>query len=162
MKRILLFIPVLLLLYACPPREDTTEYHPIFMNRSILESSVNYQHPRALETPGKIYHKDNKIFISERYKGVHVINNKDPENPVPEAFISAAGCVDMAIKNNILYLDNAVDLIAIDLTNRQLVKRVKNVFPEPYPPDLNDIPDKYLQGNRTSDDLIIVGWKLPD
>ena len=160
MKRVLLLLSIVLLFYGCPGDwEERSEYHPILMDRSVLESTVGVEAPKSLEAPGKIYYKSNMIYISERYKGVHVIDNSDPAAPKNIAFISAAGCVDMAIKNDIMYLDNAVDLVAIDLTTQKLVKRIKNVFPEPYPPDLNFMPSEFEQGNR-GDDKIIVGWKL--
>lgn len=129
-------------------------YTPVFMDRDELERSVSYQSgERALENPGKIYHKSPYIYINERYKGIHVINNSNPTNPVHEGFIVAPGCMDMAVKDNILYIDNSVDLVAFDLTSKQVTKRVKDVFPEPIAPDYT-----YYWGSRP-ENTVIVRWK---
>ena len=135
------------------------KYSPVFMKRSDLEQSVSFQAgARAIENPGKIYYKAPYIYINDRYQGVHIINNSDPENPVSESFIVAPGCIDMAVKGTILYLDNAVDLVAFDLSSKQVSKRIRNVFPEPISPD-NEY--YYFRGDRN--DFVLVGWKLnPD
>jgi hypothetical protein len=129
-------------------------YVPVFMQRAELEKSVSYRSTaRDMESPGKIYYKPPYIYINERYKGIHVINNSDPFHPLTEGFIVAPGCIDMAVKGNILYLDNAVDLVAFDLVTKQVTKRIQNVFPEPVSPDNRF----YYDSNRG--DYILVGWK---
>ena len=45
-----------------------------------------------LENPGKIYYKDNYIFIVEELKGIHVYDNTDPSSPVKKAFVNLPGC----------------------------------------------------------------------
>jgi hypothetical protein len=128
-------------------------YIPIFMKRSDLDNSVTYQsEARMMENPGKIYFKSPYIYINERYKGVHVINNSDPYNPIKEGFIVAPGCIDMAVKGDVMYIDNAVDLVAIDLLAKTVTKRIKNVFPEPISPDNN----VYYENN---DEYVVVEWK---
>ncbi|MDR0748833.1 MAG: hypothetical protein LBF62_04600 [Tannerellaceae bacterium] len=130
------------------------EYSPVFMKRADLEKSVSFQPgERALANPGKIYSKPPYIYINERYKGIHVVNNTDPAHPVTEGFIVAPGCMDMAVKEHILYLDNAVDLVAFDLAAGKVCRRVKDVFPEPIAPD-----NSYYYGIK-EEDMIIVEWK---
>ena len=125
------------------------------MKRSDLEQSVSFQSgARTIENPGKIYCKAPYIFVNERYKGVHIINNTDPQNPVKEGFIVVPGCIDMAVKGAILYVDNAVDLVAFDLSSKQVSKRIQKVFPEPISPDNMHY---YYSGDRG--DFILVGWK---
>lgn len=127
---------------------------PVFMEREALFSSVFYREtPRELENPGKIYARGHYIFVNERYKGVHIINNSDPATPRSEGFIVAPGCIDMAVKGDILYLDNAIDLVAFDLTARKEVGREKNVFPEPLSPQ-----GWGVYGNRP-EGMIVVGWR---
>jgi hypothetical protein len=129
-------------------------YKPVFMKRADLENSVAYQQgARALTNPGKIYSKPPYIYVNERYKGIHVINNTDPAHPVSEGFITAPGCIDMAVKDNVLYLDNSVDLVAFDLNTKKVTQRVKNVFPEPVGPD-----NSSYYGIR-EEDMILVEWK---
>jgi hypothetical protein len=130
------------------------------MKREMLESSVKMLEPAKVVKPGRIYIKDNYIFINEKYHGVHIINNADPSNPVNEGFLRIPGCLDMAMKGNILYTDNAVDLIAIDLSfpdNIMVTKRIKNIFPELLPPVTDEIPWYYRADNRP-ENTIIVEW----
>ena len=130
-------------------------YYPVFMKRADLEKSVQYkQGERAMEDPGKIYYKEPYIYVSERYKGVHIINNSNPANPVKEGFITAPGCIDIAVKDNIMYLDNAVDLVAFNLDTNKETSRIKNILPEPIPPTPNWNIYKREEG------MIIVGWKI--
>ena len=137
------------------PYYEDWKYTPVFMARSDLEQSVSFQPgARAIENPGKIYYKAPYIYINERYKGVHVINNSDPRNPVNESFIAAPGCIDMAIKGTILYIDNAIDFVAFDLSSKQVSKRIKDVFPEPLSPD-----NEYFRYRGDREDLVLVGWK---
>ncbi|MDR1524192.1 MAG: hypothetical protein LBS79_02900 [Tannerella sp.] len=133
------------------------DYIPVFMKRADLEKSVSWQSGgRDLENPGKIYYKSPYIFVNERYKGVHVINNSDPYKPVKEGFIVAPGCIDIAVKGNMMYLDNSVDLVAVDLNTKQVTSRIRNVFPEPSSPE-NQV--FYDYGELRDPDLILVAWK---
>jgi len=136
-------------------QERQKEWEPIFMTRADLEQSVKYiNENRPLKNPGKIYCKGDYIYVNELFKGVHVINNSNPKKPVNEGFILVPGCVDMAVKENILYVDNAVDLVAFDLESKQVTQRLKGVLPEtPSPAGYFH----YRYGER-SKGLILVGW----
>ncbi|MDR2120150.1 MAG: hypothetical protein LBP64_04660 [Tannerella sp.] len=130
-------------------------YSPVFMERDELERSVFYiPGERTPANPGKIYCRSPYIFVNERYKGIHVINNSDPANPVHEGFIVAPGCIDMAMKGDVLYLDNAVDLVAFDFATKQVTERIRNVMPEPVAPN-----KMYWHGDRGEKALILVGWE---
>ncbi len=165
MSRLLFpFFFLLLLLYSCrrEPR-DYTKFTPVLLKRESLESSVTFHAPEKITEPAKIYYKDNFIFISERFKGVHVIDNTDPKNPVNTGYISVPGCIDMAIHGNTLYADNAVDLVAVDLnsvgsSSLKVTKRIKEVFPELNPPDGKELPEKYAKENRP-ENTVLVAWK---
>ncbi|WP_207421774.1 hypothetical protein [Desertivirga brevis] len=139
-----------------------TDYRPILLSRESLERSIILQGSREIKSPAKIYYKDKYIFISENFKGVHVIDNQDPTSPKNISFISVPGCVDMAIKGNALYVDNATDLAVIDLEHLKtsgikVTKRVSDAFPEVAPPDGYQIPDKYSKSNRPAN-TVIVEW----
>jgi len=105
--------------------------------------------------PGKIYVKGSYIYVNERYKGIHVINNSNPRNPVRIGYIIAPGCLDMAVKENIMYIDNAVDLVAFDLNTKQVTKRIINYFPERMAPN-----GQYAHYSDRPKDYILVGWQL--
>lgn len=160
MKKLLIFLIgaalVTALFSSYDPYYDSDCDIPVYMKRADLEKSVKYDAPRPLKRPGKIYCKDNYIYINELYKGVHVINNSNPQNPVNEGFIKAPGCIDIAIKGQILYVDNSVDLVAFDLTARMETHRIKNVLPEPPPPKDSYCYTSYPQNDTT---MILVEWQ---
>ena len=147
----LLYLTLLTSLSADTPYWPS--YYPVFMERTELEKSVFYKSgERAMENPGKIYYKEPYIYINERYKGVHIVNNSDPANPIKEGFITAPGCIDIAVKGSIMYLDNAVDLVAFDLNTKNETSRIKEILPEPIAP-----AGVYYSYERPND-MILVGW----
>ncbi len=126
---------------------------PYFMQRADLEKSVKMASgAREMVDPGKLWIAGDKIYVVERYKGVHIIDNSDPANPRTTGFLIAPGCMDVALKGDVIYLDNAVDLVAFNLATGAETSRLKNYFPMPASP----IGDRYY-GNP--DGMILVGWK---
>ncbi len=138
-----------------------SDYKPILMHRDVLGKSIAFSSSRDLKEPGKIYVKGNILYINEKYTGFHVIDNTDPQNPINTGFITVPGSIDIAIKKDILYVDNSVDLVAIDISNGvqnlSVSKRVKSVFPELLPPDGRTLDTEYKQENRPAN-TVIVGW----
>jgi len=137
------------------------QYTPVFMERSEMEKAVRLLPAAPIKNPGKIYIKDNYIYINERYKGFHVIDNSNPSAPVNRAFLQIDGCLDIAIKNNLIYADNAVDLVVIatdpGLNGITVGGRVRDAFPEPSSPDgfwMTRSFEKYRPKNG-----IIVRWE---
>ena len=156
MKKFLLLAIVALFLPAFDTGQQEV-YYPVFMDRDELDNSVKYiPGARDMILTGKIYYRAPYIYVNERYKGVHVINNANPAHPVNEGFILAPGCMDMAVKGHILYLDNAVDLVSFDLDSKRVTKRIREVFPEPIPPD--EIGSNYYYPNRQAG-YVLVEWK---
>ncbi|NOQ24267.1 MAG: hypothetical protein GQ564_02795 [Bacteroidales bacterium] len=158
---LLIFIPFLLT-SSVSDFNNPSDFYPILMERSVLEKSVFIKDVQEIIRPGKIYYKDNMIYLNELYKGIHVINNTNPAAPETIAFINIPGCIDIAIKNNSLLADNAIDLVSIDLSNGlqniSVTSRTRNVFPESTPPDLDYIPSAFSHSNRP-ENTIIIGWE---
>ena len=156
MKKVILLLLIVSLTGTAFVSDSYVTYMPVFMSREMLDKSVLYiSEGRDMKQTGKIYYRTPYIYVNERYKGVHVINNTDPANPINEGFIVAPGCIDMAVKGNILYLDNAVDLVSFDLDSKTATKRIRNVFPEPTPPD-----DFYRFSNiKRPEGYVLVEWK---
>lgn len=143
-----------------PDDRDQTTYMPIVMKRSDLPKSVFMQDAREFENPGKIYIYGNMIFIIDLFKGIHIINNQDPSNPQKTGFLHIPGVMDLAVRNDILFADNSIDLVSIDISSYpqiQVLDRVTEVFPEPTPPDLLWIPWAYSSGRRP-ENTVIVAW----
>ena len=165
LAKILLVGLLLPLLNSCysswtPEPMPVSDYQPIFMTRAQLEASVTKLEPRQISDPGKLYSYGHYILINEKYKGVHIIDNQNPEDPQNIAFIQVPGNIDFAMKSNVMYVDNAVDMVAInlaDLNNPVVTSRIPDAFPAPTPPD-----GLWAEYDRTGlpEDAIIVGWEL--
>jgi hypothetical protein len=89
-----------------------------------LKNSISSQAPRALQTPGKIYAYDKYLLISEVKKGIHIIDNSNPASPKNIAFITVPGVLDMAVKDDVLYVDNYTDLVALSIADPSNVKEI--------------------------------------
>jgi hypothetical protein len=108
-------------------------YHvkPIYTSFAELRASVRAEEPRDLVNAGKIYFKDRYLYINETGKGVHVIDNRNPSNPVHKSFINIPGNYDLVIYGNTLYADSYVDLVAIDVSTpgqEREVSRYNDMF----------------------------------
>ena len=137
-----------------------SEYVPVLMKYDDLLTSVVQLPAKEIKKPGKIYVFNDYLFIVEKYKGFHVINNSNPASPVISAFMSVPGCIDIAVKDDILYADNATDLVSINISDKNNMfqtGRVPNIFPELLPPNNTSIPYWFNKENRPVN-TVIVGW----
>lgn len=131
------------LFVGCSPdkfeNDPQSQYKPIVMNYDVLvKLGATFEEPRDMTQTGKIYSYGSFLLVSERYKGVHIIDNSNPKSPVKLGFIKVLGCVDLAFKGKTLYVDSARDLLAIDISdykNPKVISRQKNAFAELAPPD---------------------------
>lgn len=107
-------------------------YEPVYMSYEEMRSSVKSEPAQPLHQPGKIYIKGQYIFVNERNKGIHIIDNSVPTAPQNIAFINVPGNIDIAAVGNVLFADSYVDLLALDISNPQnvtVLKRVENALP---------------------------------
>lgn len=101
---------------------------PVFKDRYVVMAQINGIANEPIKNAGKIYIKDQFIFLNEVDKGIHVINNSNPAHPVQTAFLNIPGNQDIAVKGNILYADMSADLLAIDITNISHVRVTKTLY----------------------------------
>lgn len=116
---------------TCEQSNTYSYYEPVYTSLADIRSSIVVEDPHPMVSVGKIYFKDGYLFVNEPGAGIHVINNQDPENPLPIHFISIPGNFDLSIRNNILYADSYIDLVALDISsldNVVEVGRLENVF----------------------------------
>ena len=144
--------------------EDTVyrEYkgnEPVYMSYADLKTAIVTEQDVPLKNPGKIYFKDDYIFIVEELKGIHVFDNSDPASPVKKVFVRIPGVVDISISGSILYADSFTDLVVLDVqnvTNIHEVGRVEKILPYTVPPVDNDFPMAYVDQAKG----VVTGWKL--
>jgi hypothetical protein len=133
---------------------------PVYMSYSELRTSFKSADAEEIIQSGKIYFKDNYIYVNEFQKGIHIIDNSDPSNPLNVKFIEIPGNVDLAIKGSILYADSYVDLLSIDISdinNITEVDRDTNVFPYIIPEYENGIVES-IEPNKG----VIVGYTVTE
>ena len=132
---------------------------PVYMPFTEFRNSFSKGEATEITNPGKIYFKDNYLFVNEVGKGIHVIDNSDPANPEKVAFYEIMGNVDMAIKGNILFADSFIDLVAIDISdinNPVEISRIENIFPEVVPEGDKWYP--YAMVDKSEG--VIIDWKV--
>ncbi|MAS39028.1 MAG: hypothetical protein CMB84_03415 [Flammeovirgaceae bacterium] len=100
---------------------------PKYLKMESLRDSVYFDIEREINSPGKLNYKDGYLFISEVAKGVHVIDNRNVNNPIKIGFINIPGNYDIATKDNFLYADSYIDLVILDISNVNEIKEVNRV-----------------------------------
>lgn len=124
--------------FGCIKMEEkdfvTEGYKPIYLPYEQAYN-INSSDPKGIINPGKIYVYDSLIFVVEKSTGIHIINNANPSNPIMLSFININGNLDIAIRNNNMYVDNFRDIVTLDISNIKNVReihRIKNVYPSHY------------------------------
>jgi hypothetical protein len=135
-------------------------YAPVYMTYNDLRAAVTTETSMDLKNPGKIYFKDNYIFVVEEMKGIHVYDNTDPSSPVNKTFVKLPGVVDISVAGYIMYADSYVDLVILDvenIDNIHEVGRLQDIFPYTIPPTKdNDFPMGYVDEKKG----VVVDWNL--
>ena len=134
----------------------TDPFEAVVMTREDLESSIKVLPKQAMDRAGKIYLKEQWMFIGDHNTGFHIYDNSQPEQPIEVAFLNLPGATDLAIRGNVFYVNQAVDLVAftLDVETKKIsiLKRVKNVFPSMTSPSGGM--------NYLGDNHVIVDWKI--
>lgn len=169
MKTMKLFLTapltILMILSMVSCKDSSIEYRkytanvPQYMSYDELRKPVKSTAANPIQSAGKIYIKDNYLFVNEKYKGIHVFDNSNPASPVNLAFLDIPGNVDLAVKDNYLYADTYVDLIVLDISNINSpveVSRIKDIFPYTIP----ETEALYPISNIDPQQGVIVGWEV--
>lgn len=140
-----------------PGFELVSRYDPVIITRFQLEESVQLLPAREVENSGKIYVIGPFLFINEVNKGFHVFDNSNPSEPRPLNFIETPGATDLAVKDGVYFINQAVDFIAVTYESRSseliVTKRIREVFPVMLSPD-GFFP------NELGEDQVVIDWVL--
>ena len=126
---------------------------PILKARSEVMADINGNPTQSVEAAGKIYIKDNFIYLNEVDKGIHIIDNSNPSSPKQVAFLDIPGNLDVAVRGNTLYADMYGDLLALDISDPKkatVTKELKNFF------------WNRIYYSTPLADSVIVGWTKRD
>jgi len=136
---------------------------PVYMSYDDLRK-VDVIHNDVIEpldNTGKIYFKDNYIFINDKYEGVHIVDNTDPSNPNNIGYIEIPGNTDISIKGTLLYANSFVDLVVIDISDLENVLevgRLEGAFAYAYPVIDNEYGIYEVEESKG----LIVGWEVDE
>ena len=163
MKHLLLImLPGVMLLatscYKCTEKREVSKLTPRYMSDDELKSSIKMENQRAISTVGKIYFKDDYIYISDPGKGIHVIDNKDPRAPQNIGYVTVPGNTELAVKNSTIIANNATDLVSINMEdprNPVVTGRLNGAFPFEMPTDQSR-SKQYVTPDLSKG--IVVGW----
>ena len=165
MKQLSLIFLLSLSLLGCRDKVTTEITYmanvPVYMSNKDFKSAVKKTGNQELNNPGKIYIKDQYLFVNEINKGIHIYNNLDPSMPEHISFINIPGNVDMAIKSDLLYADSYIDLVVIDIADISHpleIDRYPNAFPDIYPEYDYNYPIAPLDPEKG----IVVDWKIEE
>lgn len=132
-------------------KERYSYYVPVYKTKTEVRLAAKASAPVALQETGKLFVKDNYVFLSEVNKGIHIIDFSDPVNPKNISFIPIPGCLDLAVRGNYLYADCYADLLTMDITNP------KNVFLKQYTEGV--FPQRrYINGFVADTMRVITEW----
>ncbi len=133
---------------------------PLKMSVSEFKNGVAIIDPVPVQVSGKIYTYKDFIFINDKSRGVHVIDNSNVASPKKIAFIKIPGNVDISVKDDFLYADSLNDLVVLDIsdiTNIHEVNRLENVLNGyvvwPFDADIIE------SGNIDYQNEMIIGWE---
>jgi len=151
-----IFFSFSFLLFSC---QDTCDYYrtytvydPIYNSMESMRDSVKYTDSREINNPGKLNYKDGFLYISETEKGIHIIDNRNINNPVNIGFIVLPGNNDIATKGDYLYADSYLDLVVFDISDINSVKEVNRLE--------NNFENYYMSQGLYVEELgVVIGYE---
>ncbi len=133
---------------------EPVQFSAVIIDRTTFENSVVTKPIQNIVKSGKIYIKDNIMFLNDVNKGFHVYDYTNPANPIKTGFINILGATDLAIRNNNLYINQATDLVTLSYNSTDnsivILNRDKNVFPQ------KKSPQGFISPTTASQ--IIIDW----
>lgn len=166
MKNILglIILPLCFLFPSCTTDNEDRSFSveglkPIYVD-GLDWQQISVEAPKPVGKLGKIYYKDGLIYVNEVSKGIHIVDNNDPTNPVAIKFINVVGSKDISIKGNYLYTDNVRDLVVLDISDIENITTV-NRIPNIYPTSNQSFPEFSNGYFECADPSLgtIVGWE---
>jgi len=163
--KIFLFFIFSLTVLSCGKENDLVVegMSPIYVSPTDF-SLVRTESPKEFDELGNIVNLGNFIFIVEKNKGIHVIDNVDPKNPVKKYFWSIPGCTEFTIEEDVLYADNSFHLLVIDISdysNIKVLDYIKDIYEDKGLYQLR--PPLTYNGYFVCADKkngILIGWEL--
>ncbi|HKL02685.1 MAG TPA: hypothetical protein VJ911_03380 [Cryomorphaceae bacterium] len=167
MKKIKLVLSSFLLVVVMNSCHDkyTESYQanvPVYMDiEDWRAQDISVESPKIITEAGKIYIYQDYLFVVDPGLGVHIVNNANPSSPQNTGFLPVQGCLDVAVRNNSLYVDSYFDLLSFSLSdpsNPTLSCRVTDAFDSNFLPMGPGYDESLPVVGVNSENGIIVGW----
>lgn len=126
-----------ILLFACscfvfsscfdlPEGHTGTGLKPVYISPEDF-SLIFTDDPRESVDQGSFFADPEFFYINERFKGIHVFDNTNVNNPVKIHFWNIPGNSEFSIEGDLLFADNSRHLLTIDISNKADIKYVSHV-----------------------------------
>ena len=116
----------------CTETVQYQSYEPVLVSDTEWRSSAfTYEPATEVCEPSGFYVYGDYLFIIDRNAGLHIFDNRDNDAPRPLSFLPIPGGQGIAVRNDILYISQYLDLLSFDLTDPkepQYLHRTENVF----------------------------------
>ncbi|WP_312078930.1 hypothetical protein [Chryseobacterium sp.] len=161
--QLLLLFASLTLLQSCwlfkdddnvkPERQSI--YNPVVISRAQL-NSISLQAAKLLNQRDKVFVNGTMLYVNDHRDGFHIYDNSNAAQPQKINYLKALGSSTLSFKDNLLYINQATDLVIVKLdipnNNVQVVKRLANIFPQIMSPDGFN--------HDVKADEVVIDWKL--
>lgn len=163
MKFYLLILISIIALSSCEKEIGTGTHKgmaPIYSDIDFNDPKyIKASDPREFGDLGAIVERNQYIYVMEKYKGIHVVNNADPANPVTIKFWEIPGIFLFTLDSEKLYAGNGSNLWVVDITDVNNIKVIdveKNVFVN----QSDMVPDGYFGFFECVDPTkgLVIGW----
>ncbi|MGR6872985.1 hypothetical protein ACU6U9_11895 [Pseudomonas sp. HK3] len=138
--------------------DEFTCVEPVTLTWADLRADVIpvYSNSTTLTSAGKIYVNGNHLFIIDNYRGVHIFDQTDNQNPIRVAFVPIPGALNLSLQGDSIYVNSFTDFLVINYQkilegafDQSYVSRQQNMFRAPI--FSNFLPDEYALDGEPDD-----------
>ena len=105
---------------SCTDRWTQEVWAPVTLDRETVHDSIALLPARELCVGSGLYAYGDYLFANLPREGYHLLDNRDPANPTPVAFLRVPGATHMAFVDGRLVSDSYADLLVLDFDGQRL------------------------------------------
>lgn len=138
---IILLIAISLLAFSCKKEPiEVMGLEAVYFD-ALDFSEIRTQPAQDIDEQGKILKKGDYLFINEKKKGIHVVDNQDPTNPFYVFFWNIPGNLNFTINGDFLYADNGPHMVIINISDYADIKYDSHIVDAFYENIIEQYPD---------------------
>ena len=146
---------------------DEVKFYQFSSNPDVLkeiEQGANSVQGHDINSMGKIYLYGQYLVIVDIFKGAHIFDNKNPEEPEYLAYINVPGVTDVEVYNRVMYLNSFTDIVTLKLSEGYELTRNEDLLS--YPDTERLLPNGIRLANQDGFSIevdqskgILIGYK---